>query len=102
MQTAMPSTTNYQPGDLILVDFPYAGGRQTKTRPALIILDTGDADLVVARATTQPVSAAQDVTITDWQRAGLLAASIVRLHTMPTISKHLSYPVLVSPQPRDR
>src|SRR4051812_13102044 len=53
-------------------------GRQTKTRPALVILDTGDADLVVARVTTQAVSAAQDVPITDWQGAGLLAAPIVR------------------------
>jgi mRNA interferase MazF len=94
--------TNYQPGDLILVAFPYAGGRQTKTRPALVILDTGDADLVVARVTTQPVSAAEDVPITDWQGAGLLAASIVRLHKLATIEKSLVHRVLGSLQPTDR
>ena len=72
---AMPSTTSYQAGDLILVDFPFAGGRQVKTRPALVILDTGDADLVVARVTTQAVSSSHDVPIIDWQAAGLLAAT---------------------------
>lgn len=61
----MPSTTNYQPGDMILVDFPFVTGRQSKTRPALVILDTGDADLVVARVTTQPASALEDVPIVD-------------------------------------
>src|SRR5271154_5412429 len=102
MRTAMPSTTNYQAGDLILVDFPFAGGKQVKTRPALVILDTGDADLVVARVTTQPVSATQDVPITDWQGAGLLAASTVRLHKLATIEKWLVHRVLGSLQPADR
>lgn len=44
--------TNYQPGDLVLIAFPYAGGMQSKQRPGLVILDTGDADVVVARVTT--------------------------------------------------
>src|SRR5437588_8585715 len=102
MPTAMPSTTNYQPGNLILVDFPFAGGRQAKTRPALVILDTGDADLVVARVTTQSVSASLDVPITDWQGAGLLAASMVRLHKLATLEKPLVHRVLGSPQQSDR
>ncbi len=98
----MPSTTTYQAGDLILVDFPFVGGRQTRTRPALVILDTGDADLVVARVTTQSVSASQDVLITDWRGAGLLAASTVRLHKLATLEKSLVHRVLGSLQPVDR
>ncbi len=102
MQTAIRSMINYQPGDLILVDFPFAGGRQTKTRPALVILDTGDADLVVARVTTQSASASQDVPITNWQGAGLLSVSIVRLHKLATLEKSLIHRVLGSLQPVDR
>jgi mRNA interferase MazF len=98
----MPSTTNFQAGDLILVDFPFAGGKQVKTRPALVILDSGDADLVVARVTTQSVSAYYDVPITDWQGAGLLAPSSVRLHELATLEKSLIRRVLGSLQQADR
>ncbi len=98
----MPSTINYQAGDLILVNFPFAGGRQSKTRPALVILDTGDADVVVARVTTQAGSASPDVPILDWQGAGFLAPSKVRLHKLATLDKSLVHHVLGSLQPTDR
>ena len=98
----MPSTTNYQAGDLILVDFPFAGGKQVKTRPALVILDTGDADVVAARVTIQAAVVSKDVPITDWQGAGLLAASIVRLHKLATLEKSLIRRVLGSLQSADR
>jgi mRNA interferase MazF len=39
---------NYQPGDLVLVAFPFTGGG-SKVRPALVLLDTGDDDILVAR-----------------------------------------------------
>ncbi len=85
----MPSMTNYQAGDLVLIAFPYVGDGQAKNRPALIILDTGDADLVLARVTTQPASTPFDVQINDWQAAGLLAPSSVRLHKLATLDKNL-------------
>ena len=47
---AMRSTTSYQPGEVVLVAFPFTGGPHVKRRPALVILDSGDADVVVARA----------------------------------------------------
>ena len=74
--------TAYQPGDLVLVAFPYAGDAQYKNRPALVILDVGDADIAVARVTTQPYQTPFDFTITGWQKAGLLAPSVVRLHKL--------------------
>lgn len=83
----MPSTTNFQPGNLVLVDFPYTTGGTGKTRPALVILDAGDADVVLARVTTQLHTTSFDVTISGWQQAGLLAPSIVRLHKLVTLDK---------------
>jgi|GEM_PF-3350446 mRNA interferase MazF len=45
----MRSTMNYQAGDLLLMAFPYVGGAQSKVRPALVLLDMGDEDVLVAR-----------------------------------------------------
>jgi mRNA interferase MazF len=83
----MPSTTSYQPGDLVLVDFPFTTSGPGKSRPALVVLDTGDADVVLARVTTQPQITPFDVTISGWKQSGLLAPSTVRLHKLATLAK---------------
>jgi hypothetical protein len=41
--------TSYQSGEVVLVSFPFTQSSQTKNRPALVLLDTGDADVLVAR-----------------------------------------------------
>jgi mRNA interferase MazF len=84
----MTSTINYQAGELVLIDFPFTTGAQSKVRPALVLLDSGDADVLVARITTQSVTTLYDVPLTDWQQAGLLAPSAVRLHKLVTSAKH--------------
>jgi mRNA-degrading endonuclease toxin of MazEF toxin-antitoxin module len=83
----MPSTTNYQAGDIVLVDFPLTVSGPGKARPALVILDTGDADVLLARVTTQARATPYDITLAGWQQAGLLAPSIVRLHKLATLAK---------------
>jgi hypothetical protein len=65
--------TTYQPGDIVLVAFPFTGGASSKDRPALVLLDGGDADILAARVTTQPYQTPFDVRLSDWQQAGLLA-----------------------------
>jgi mRNA interferase MazF len=71
-------------------------------RPALVILDTGDADVLLARVTTRSYTTTHDVPITDWQGAGLLAPSVVRLHKLAAIEKTLIQRVLGTLQPADR
>ncbi len=80
---------SFRPGEFVLVAFPYTGSNQVKPRPALVILDIGDADVVVARVTTQRYQTPNDVDIADWQGAGLLAPSVVRLHKLATLEKSL-------------
>jgi mRNA interferase MazF len=58
--------------------------------PALVLLDTGDADLVVARVTSQSRQDAHDIEIVDWRGAGLLLPSIARLHKLATLEKALA------------
>lgn len=94
--------TTYRPGDLLLVAFPYSGSAQAKLRPALVVLDTGDADVVVARVTTQPYQSPYDVALADWRGAGLLAPSVVRTHKLATIEKALVRRQLGALQPPDR
>jgi mRNA interferase MazF len=73
----------------VLVAFPFSGGAQVKRRPALVILDSGDADIVVARGTTRVHPTPFDVSLTDWQSAGLLAPSVARLHKLATLERKL-------------
>jgi mRNA interferase MazF len=79
--------TTYAPGDVLLVDFPFVSGGTTVLRPALVILDTGDDDVVLSRITTQGHRTPFDTAIKDWQGAGLRAASFVRLHKLVTAEK---------------
>jgi mRNA interferase MazF len=65
-------------------------------------LDTGDADVVVARVTSQGPQAAMDVAITDSKRAGLLLASTVRLHKVVTVDKTEIQRAVGELQPADR
>src|SRR5438067_4241118 len=98
----MRSMMNHPPGDIVLVAFPYTGGTQTRARPAPIILDTGDADVLVARITTQLYQTPHDVAIADRRGAGLLAPSVVRLHKLATLKKALLERRLGALQPADR
>lgn len=81
--------TNYQPGEIVLVTLPDSSGSLGKQRPALVISDTGDADLLLARITTQLYSDTCDAKLDDWKVAGLLAPSVARLHKLATIEKRL-------------
>lgn len=85
----MPSTISFQPGDLVLVDFPFTASGAGKPRPAMVVLDTGDADVIVARVTSQFATTPFDVSLKEWKKSGLLAPSIVRLHKLATLSESL-------------
>ncbi|MGH7172169.1 MAG: type II toxin-antitoxin system PemK/MazF family toxin [Gemmataceae bacterium] len=98
----MPSTTNYQASDVLLVDFPFTVGTRSKLRPALVLLDAGDADILVARITTRAVTTAYEVPLMDWRQAGLNAPSAVRLHKLAALEKIMVDRVLGRLEPRDR
>jgi len=79
----------FESGELVLLAFPFSSGAAIKQRPALVLADTGDLDLLVARVTTQVHDSIYDVPIQDWKQAGLLAPSIVRVHKLATLEKSL-------------
>ena len=78
---------SYEFGDIVLVEFPQTSSSQRKKRPALVVLDTGDADVVLAPITSRERSGPGDCKLTDWQGSGLLRESWVRLAKIACLEK---------------
>ncbi len=76
--------TNYNPGDVILVNIAFSGAVGYKRRPAVIIskdsFNTAGIKLVVAAITSNvtPPFRPGDTLLSDWRVAGLLKPSAVR------------------------
>jgi mRNA interferase MazF len=79
--------TNYEWGDVVLVEFPQSGLDQRKRRPALVVLDIGDADVVLAPITTRVQSGRGDYKLRDSSAEGLLRESWVRLAKVVCLQK---------------
>ena len=79
--------TNYNLGDIALIGFPHTDLQHTSKRPALVLYDSGDQDILVARVTTQPYLTKTDYKILNWEKSGLLTESYIRLGKLATIKK---------------
>ncbi len=44
---------NYDSEEIILIEFVFSDIQQTKRRPGLVLLDTGDEDIMVAKITSK-------------------------------------------------
>ena len=71
----------------MLLTFPFTDALRSPRRPALVLLDTGDNDLVAARITSRPPRDDYDVEISEWRQAGLLLPSVARLDKVATLDK---------------
>ncbi len=76
-------------GDIVLLKFPFTDGKTFKRRPALIIYDSLDGDIIVCRITSQIYKTENDIYIDDWEKAGLKLPSVIRLHKIATLEKEL-------------
>ncbi len=77
----------YKFGEIVLVLFLQPDGERKK-RPALVILDTGDDDIVLAPITTKERTGTGDYKIRNWQESGLLLESWIRLAKVACIEKN--------------
>lgn len=69
------------------MNFPHTNLQQSAKRPALVVFDEGDDDVVVARITSQPQTGKHDFEITNWRHVGLLFQSWVRAGKLATLEK---------------
>ncbi len=79
----------YNFGDIVLLKFPFTDGITFKKRPAIIIKDTKDGDVVVARITSQLINTEFDVFIENWRESGLKLPSVIRLHKLASLEKNI-------------
>ena len=71
-----------------LCEFPFTSGSASKVRPALVLFDLKE-DAIICRVTSVARNGPLDVTITDWQLAGLLKPSVARLDRIVTAEKKI-------------
>ena len=79
--------TSYNFGDIVLIGFPHTDLQGISKRPAIVLYDSGDQDVLLARITTQEYTTDTDYKILDWQKNGLLAESYIRFGKQATIEK---------------
>jgi mRNA interferase MazF len=77
----------YNLGDIVLIGFPHTDLQGVSKRPAIVLYDSGDQDVLVARITTQEYRSEVDYKIRDWGKCGLLGESYIRLGKQATIEK---------------
>lgn len=79
--------TAFSFGCIVLVEFPHTNMQGSSKRPALVLYDVGDKDILVARITTQEYYTESDYKIISWRDSGLLAESYIRLSKVATMEK---------------
>jgi len=77
-------------GDIVLLKFPFTDENTFKRRPALIINDCKDGDVIVCRITSRLYNSKYDIYIDNWDRSGLKVPSIVRVHKIATLEKNMA------------
>lgn len=84
-----------KPGDIALVRFPFADLAATKKRPALVLARATRsprnrlATLAMITSQVESLKLDGDVVVKDWQAAGLLHPSLLRLAKIATVDEEL-------------
>jgi len=74
--------TSFRQGDVLLAPYPFTDQSGGKQRPSVVL--SGDAynqnhpDVILAPITSQVTHTADEVSLADWQAAGLLKPSVVK------------------------
>jgi PemK-like, MazF-like toxin of type II toxin-antitoxin system len=79
----------YNFGDILLIRFPFTNQSRMSKRPALVLYDDGDMDILLCRVTTRPCFSVADLILAYWKESGLLKKSYIRLGKMATIQKDM-------------
>ncbi len=84
----------YYFGSIVLLKFPFSDAVNIKRRPALIINDCNDGDIIVCRITSQIYRTANDIYVDNWDKSGLKLPSVIRVHKLATLEKGMVEMVL--------
>lgn len=82
--------TGFEPGDVILVPFPFSDLSGVKKRPALVLAVAGRLqEMICLMLTSLPGKDGLSHSVSNWQAAGLLKPTTARLHRIFTIDRSL-------------
>jgi mRNA interferase MazF len=76
-------------GDIVLLKFPFSDTLNFKKRPALIINEFNDGDIIVCRITSQQYNTPYDLYVENWDKVGLKLPSVIRIHKLATMEKDM-------------
>lgn len=79
----------YQPGEIVLIKFPFSNSKGYKKRPALVLQSFSDGDLILCRVTSKRYRTDYDLNVIDWENCGLLLPSVIRVHKLITLESTL-------------
>ena len=79
--------TRYSFGDIVIIGFPFTNMNSAVLRPAVVLADVGDEDIIVSKITSQRRDVDTDLYINNWQDKGLLRQSYVRLSKIATLNR---------------
>ncbi len=79
--------TRYSFGDIVIIGFPFTNMNSAVLRPAVVLADVGDEDIIVSKITSQRRDVETDLYINNWQDKGLLRQSYVRLSKIATLNR---------------
>ncbi len=74
-------------GDVLLATLTFSDVSASKRRPVLLLIDTGDADLLVIPIKSHRSRSKEDFELADWQSAGLRLPSTARMAKLATVAK---------------
>ena len=72
-------------GSIILLRFPFTDSVGYKRRPALVLRDCEDGDVLICRITSKIYNSKFDIYLNNWLKFGLKLPSVVRIHKMATL-----------------
>lgn len=81
----------YSFGDVLIINFPFSDGQGSKRRPVMVIKDTNDKDVLIAKITSQSYNTSYDINLLNWKQASLLSPSVVRIHKIQTLHSSLIF-----------
>jgi len=76
-------------GSIVLLKFPFSDGVSYKRRPALVLKDFGDGDLLVCRITSKIYKSKYDIFLNTWLHFGLKLPSVIRVHKLATLETEM-------------
>ena len=74
-------------GQVVLLRFPHTDGTSVSKRPALVLSDMNDEDIIVCRITSKTYHSSFDIPVEPSITNGLMIASVIRVHKIATLSK---------------